>query len=115
LLRKLVILVISILLASTPFSLHRVQAEDREEHEEHTVIILDTAYFPQKVVVDTGDTVRFVNKSGKAHIVYLADGNWATKAMVDDQELLVEIEQGMAGTFYGLSDTWIRGQLTQLP
>lgn len=117
-LRNFVILVIFVLLASIPFSLHRAQAEDRkehEEHEEHTVIILDTAYFPQEVVVDTGDTVRFVNKSRKAHTVYLADGDWTTKSIAGDQELLVEIEQGMAGEFYGMSDTWIRGQFTQLP
>ena len=111
-LRNFVILVILILMGSVPLSLHRAQAKDKEEH---TIIILDTTYFPQTVAVDSGDTVRFINKSGQAHTVFNADGRWATKSIQDDQELLVQIKEGMTGAFYGRSDRWIRGQLDRQP
>lgn len=75
------------------------------------VIILEDAYFPQTTAVRRGDVVRFVNRSGKAHAVQHAGGLWATHPIAQGAELLVTIEPGMAGGFYGMSGRKITGQL----
>ena len=48
---------------------------------EHVVIILGTSYFPQKTEVEEGDVVRFVNVSGREHIVVHSGGKWMTMPM----------------------------------
>lgn len=78
--------------------------------EEHVVIILEDAYFPQKTVVKQGDIVRFVNESGQAHTVFHEDGLWATHPIAQGAELLVTIEPEMTGGFYGMSAKKITGQ-----
>lgn len=79
--------------------------------DEHVVIVLETAYFPEKTVLKHGDTVRFVNKSGREHAVYHTQGNWVTRPFASGEELLVTIEPEMTGSFYGMSNVKITGQL----
>ena len=79
--------------------------------DEHIVIILETAYFPQKTTVEQGDVVRFVNESGRDHTLYHAQGNWTTRPLADGEELLVMITPEIPGTFYGMGDLKITGQL----
>lgn len=79
--------------------------------DEHVVIVLESAYFPSKTVINHGDTVRFVNNSGRDHAVFHADGIWATRPFADGEELLVTIEPEMTGSFYGMSSVKITGQL----
>lgn len=79
--------------------------------EEHVVIVLETAYFPEKLTVEQGDTVRFVNESGRKHAIYHKEGNWVTHPFASGEELLVTIEPEMAGSFYGMSSVKITGQL----
>lgn len=78
--------------------------------DEHVVIILGSAYFPEKTLVEQGDIVRFVNVSGRNHTVVHADGKWATHPMAEGEELLVAIEPDMAGTFFGHAKTIITGR-----
>jgi plastocyanin len=82
--------------------------------DEHVVIILEAAYFPQKTTVRTGDAVRFVNESGREHTIFHASGKWATRPIADGEELLVTIEPDMAGGFYGTSGKEIAGELDLL-
>ena len=101
---KSVSLVALFILGSVPFSATAAWAE------EHIVIILGSAYFPQKTAVEEGDVVRFVNVSGKKHTVIHSDGAWATYEMADGEELLVTIEPGMTGPFHGESKQLISGR-----
>ena len=79
--------------------------------DEHIVIILETAFFPQKTTIKQGDVVRFVNESGRDHTLYHAQGNWTTRPLAQGEELLVTITPDIAGAFYGMSDLKITGQL----
>ncbi len=79
--------------------------------DEHVVIVLETAYFPEKLFVKQGDTVRFVNNSDSAHAIHHQDGKWVTHSFASGEELLVTIEPDMAGSFYGMSSVKITGQL----
>ena len=67
---------------------------------EHVVIILGTSYFPQKTEVEEGDVVRFVNVSGREHIVVHSGGKWMTMPMDDGEELLVTIQPDMTARLY---------------
>jgi len=102
---KTVLLVALLSLGLVPTSTAAVAAE------EHTVIILETAYFPQRITVKQGDVVRFVNESGRAHTLYHAQGNWTTRPFAQGEELLVTISPDIAGAFYGMSDLKITGRI----
>ena len=93
-------------LGLVPFSALSVRAD------EHVVIILGSTYFPQKTTVEQGDVVRFVNRSGTGHTVLHAQGVWVTPQIAAGKELLVTIEPGMTGAFYGVTSKEISGQLT---
>jgi hypothetical protein len=79
--------------------------------DEHVVIVLEAAYFPDFLIVKQGDVIRFVNQSGRSHRLYHADGNWATKPFATGEELLVTVEPETTGPFYGMSSVKITGQL----
>lgn len=104
-LRNLLILLIFLMTWSVSLNGQRVQAK------EHVVIILNATYFPEETAVAKGDVVRFVNNSGQEHTIMHADGHWATMAIKDRQEILVEINDGMAGPFYGEASHRITGRL----
>jgi len=108
LLLKSVKIVALLSLGLVPFSAATAWAE------EHIVIILGSAYFPQHTVVAEGDVVRFVNVSGRDHTVINSEGKWATLKMADGEELLVEIEPDMTGPFHGKAKTKISGRLDML-
>lgn len=101
---KSVSLVFLLSLGSVPFSAAAALAE------EHIVIILGSAYFPQKTTVEEGDVVRFVNVSGGEHTVVHKNRAWATLPMADGEELLVTIEPGMTGEFLGVAKRQISGR-----
>ncbi|WP_227267502.1 hypothetical protein [Roseobacter weihaiensis] len=83
----------------------------QSQAEEHIVIILEATYFPQKIILEHGDVVRFVNESGSAHEIFHTNGRWATAPIAPGDELLVLIEPGMTGAFHGVAKRWITGQL----
>jgi plastocyanin len=105
LLLKSVSLVVLLTLGSVPFSATAAWAE------EHIIIILGSAYFPQHTIVEDGDIVRFVNVSGRNHQVTHAEEKWITHEMSDGDELLVEIEPDMVGSFYGMAKQLIVGRM----
>ena len=82
--------------------------------DEHIIFILASAYFPQETAVAEGDRVRFINASGQDHTVAHAGGAWVTVTMADGDELIVAIEKGMTGQFYGEASKQITGQLDLL-
>lgn len=105
---KSVSLVVLLSLGSVPFSVAAAWAE------EHIVIILGSAYFPQHTVVAEGDVVRFVNVSGQSHTVRQDDGRWETLEMANGEELLVEIVPGIEGAFHGKAKRKITGRFDML-
>jgi plastocyanin len=78
--------------------------------EEHTVMILGTAYFPQKTAVASGDTVRFVNVSGTEHVVTSKAGLWTTGPIGEGEEIVVPISSEMTGGFSGQARQEIEGR-----
>jgi plastocyanin len=98
-------LVFAFLLGTAPFN--TVEAQPKE----HIVIILGSAYFPQKTSVEAGDTVRFVNVSGNVHSVTSAAGFWTTGPMDEDEEHIILIRPEMTGQFRGWAKRMIVGQL----
>lgn len=79
--------------------------------DEHVVVILEAAYFPEQSVVNDGDVVRFVNASGRTHTVTHVDGAWQTLPLAHGEELLVTIAPDMTGTFTGLDGPGFFGRL----
>ncbi|MGC3939245.1 cupredoxin domain-containing protein [Roseobacter sp. EG26] len=79
--------------------------------EEHIVIILASAYFPEHIDVQVGDTVRFINESGQAHAVSGSEGLWTTDTIAARAEATVHFQPEMAGRFHGWSDRLIEGRL----
>ena len=82
--------------------------------EEHIVVILEAAYFPRNTTVEPGDVVRFVNESGREHEIFHVNGQWATAPIAEGEELLVTIDEGMTGPFYGVTLQRIEGRLDLL-
>lgn len=102
---KSVLLVVLLSLGMVP------QAAPADASEEHVVIILDSAFFPQKTALKHGDVVRFVNESAYRSTIFHANGGWATHPIAAGEELLVTIGPGMAGAFYGTAQQRIVGVL----
>ncbi|WP_298839060.1 hypothetical protein [uncultured Roseobacter sp.] len=71
-----------------------------QEAREHVIFILATSYFPTVTEVREGDSVRFVNVSGKTHSVRHKDGLWETMDIDEGQELVMSVSAEMAGRFF---------------
>ena len=69
--------------------------------KERVVIILAETYFPTVVYVETGDRLRFVNYSGKDHVVRSLDGSWSLGPLAANSEHLVNVDPSMAPVFLG--------------
>ena len=67
---------------------------------EHTITILDFAYFPQITYLATGDTVHFINASGLPHTIIAADEDWEIGPIPMQGEASIVITEGMATTFF---------------
>ena len=102
---KSVSLVALLILGSVPFTADPVRAE------EHVVMILQSAYFPGRLDVEPGDTVRFVNASGRVHTVSSSEGIWTTGPIPIDAEVTLNFEAAMAGRFHGWAQGLIEGRL----
>ncbi|WP_299504097.1 hypothetical protein [uncultured Roseobacter sp.] len=94
-----------LLFGSVSFTADQVRAD------EHIVMILQSAYFPDLISVEMGDTVRFVNASGSTHTVGSSEGIWSTDMIADGAEVTLEIRQAMAGRFHGWTNSLIEGRL----
>ncbi len=102
---KSVSLVALVFLGSVPFTGARALAEER------VIMILQTTYFPNRTAFTPGDTLRFVNVSGRAHRVSSSGGGWTTGTIAHGEEVTLEIDATMAGRFHGKSQRLIEGRL----
>ncbi len=71
--------------------------------EDHSVIILDQAYFPAVIYVQPGDTVVFSNESGGEHTITAQNDAWTTGPIASGMAHQVLIETGMQSAFGGLA------------
>lgn len=76
---------------------------------EHTVIILQSSYFPAQVALKPGDFVRFVNSSGREHAVTGEHNTWTTGVLPAGTEVVFEFEASMLGVFFGDDAGTFRG------
>lgn len=77
---------------------------------EHTILILPDAYFPQVTYLESGDTVRFVNVSGGSKNIISKNGSWELGPIQDQQEVTMEIIEGVQKTFYDADNKTPEGE-----
>lgn len=92
-----------------PFTADPARAED------HVIIILQSAYFPNLMNVQSGDTVRFINASGRPHAVSSSEGIWTTDPIAMGAEVTLEFDAAMAGRFHGWTTALIDGRFDLWP
>jgi len=73
--------------------------------EQHEIIILQDAYFPQVTYLDSGDTVRFINLSGATHNIIAKNGSWEIGPIASEGEYVMTMTQGTQNTFYNKDAT----------
>ncbi|MDW3224828.1 MAG: hypothetical protein R8G34_18420 [Paracoccaceae bacterium] len=78
---------------------------------EHVVTVLQSAYSPELIDVEIGDTVRFVNASGSHHALSSAEGIWSIGPFENGSEVTLRIEHAVTGRFQGWADGLIEGQM----
>jgi plastocyanin len=59
----------------------------------HTVFIVDGAYFPAVVHVAEGDNVYFTNNSEDGHVVTSANGEWTSGPLAIDARFRLKIRE----------------------
>ncbi|MGZ2256862.1 cupredoxin domain-containing protein [Roseobacter sp. A03A-229] len=79
--------------------------------EEHVIIILQSAYFPDRVDIASGDIVRFVNASGRPHGVSSSEALWTSAPIAAGGEMALQIDADMVGRFHGWTTGLIQGRL----
>lgn len=67
--------------------------------EEHVILYLGDAFFPQITYVDAGDTLKFVNASSNTMNVVSSDSAWAIGPIAVDGSDTVDVTAGMALEF----------------
>jgi len=68
---------------------------------DHSVLIVDGAYFPEIVHVQPGDNVYFRNNSSAAHTVNGADDAWTTGQIGIDGDFMLKVEEDTVLNFSG--------------
>lgn len=81
--------------------------------KEHTIIILQSSYFPSNLVVEPGDLIRFVNASGHKHTVTGEHNTWTTGTLPTGEETVFEVDPSMLGMFFGDEADTFQGTLSQ--
>ncbi|XDA97213.1 hypothetical protein AB1M95_13970 [Sulfitobacter sp. LCG007] len=79
---------------------------------EHVVIILTGGYFPEVVYARPGDTIRFVNESGREHVVTAYAPGWTTGIIEPGQEMVVPVTITMEGDYFGDSELAMKGRIS---
>lgn len=80
--------------------------------EEHTIIILQSSYFPADVAVEAGDLIRFVNASGHEHKVTGAHQMWTTGTLPAGAEVVFAFDPSMLGVFFSDEANTFQGTLS---
>ena len=68
--------------------------------DEHEILVLPIAYFPQTSYVQAGDTLLFSNNSEETITVTSADGEWTTGELGINQSATITVTAGMSKDFY---------------
>lgn len=68
--------------------------------EEHVILFLGQAFFPSVTHIDAGDTIRFVNSSGKATQIVGENSDWSVGPLAVKQELTIQAASGMSLTYF---------------
>jgi plastocyanin len=80
--------------------------------KEHTIIILQSSFFPAHVSVEDGDLIRFVNASGHEQTVIGAQNTWTTGILPAGSETVFAFEPAMLGTFFSDEAGTFQGTLS---
>ncbi|MFP4328039.1 MAG: hypothetical protein ACLFQL_08520 [Paracoccaceae bacterium] len=67
--------------------------------EEHVVMLMGDAYFPEITYVAPGDSVQFVNGTDTAHSATATDGSWTSGILAANDTYLLQLETDMVLTF----------------
>lgn len=67
--------------------------------EEHYVLMMGNGYFPNFLYLNTGDTVRFINMTQFPTSATASDGSWDTGVLLQDQEYVLTVTDGMKQTY----------------
>lgn len=73
--------------------------------DEHTVLILPDAYFPQITYLDNGDSVRFINMSGGEHNIIAEGAAWEIGPIPDQGEAVLEVSDVVEKSFFNKDAT----------
>ncbi len=68
--------------------------------EEHTILMLPDAFFPEVTYVQPGDNVRFVNLQGGSSSIVGADEAWAVGPLGHEDEETLHVTGNMDAPFY---------------
>lgn len=70
--------------------------------DNHSVFIMDGAYFPSVIYARKGDNVIFTNQSGAAHTVTSADGSWTSESIGVDGTFRLNLSGSTVLDFVGV-------------
>ncbi|MEP6020885.1 MAG: hypothetical protein ABJ251_20605 [Paracoccaceae bacterium] len=68
--------------------------------EEHTILVLQDAFFPEVTYVKAGDRVRFVNQQSGSTNIIAKDEDWEVGPLGADGENLLTVSGSMETVFY---------------
>ncbi len=67
---------------------------------EHTILIMEDAYFPDITHVDPGDIVHFHNTTGSSQNIISANEDWELGPIPANGQLSITIEEAQETTYY---------------
>ena len=78
--------------------------------EEHTVMLMGNAYFPDVSYVQEGDTIRFVNLTNIVQTATAQDGSWTSGPLGENQAFVLPVVMGVKQVFISDNDPNMLGQ-----
>lgn len=67
--------------------------------EEHYVLMMGNGYFPKRIHVVPGDTIRFINMTPYAMSATAEDGSWDAGVLQQNEEVVLTVTDGMTKGF----------------
>ena len=71
--------------------------------EEHTILVLPDAFFPELTYVKAGDRIRFVDEQSGASNIVSKNEEWEVGPLGADGENVLTVAGGMETVFYAAS------------
>ena len=75
--------------------------------EEHTILVLQNAFFPDVIYVKAGDSVRFVNEQAGSPSIISKDEEWEIGPLGAEGSNLLPVSGGMETVFYVADETGV--------